>query len=360
MAAGLLCAWSLTGDARAEEKQGDENEAPSGSERALAVGAAILPGVLVHGSGSYVLGRTETAKPLLWAELGGIGLIGASGLTLFVTGAARDLVGIAAVGTVAGFGLFAVSWLADIHAVTAPDGGWGKAARSVPVWEAEAGYRYVYDPRFDYRHFSAQRGSWWLGRWRLSPSLWAAPKALNSRWRIVVAHRFMGPSRSGDSDDGSFLEIRVAGTEHRFSRERFKLSTVESMLSGRLDLQRLGPHLEGSFAELGIGAGFQMTRFALRDVEAMASSLLLSRIAFGIYIGDQRSGGGEWSVYYDHRHDGFAAGMQMPGPGSGSIGHLGLQGQHYFDEHWGVGADFRVGSALVLGASALFRHWGAP
>ncbi len=360
MAAGLVFAWFMTDDARAQEEPEEASEAPSGPKRALAVGAAVVPGALVHGSGSYVLGRSETAEALLWTELGGIGLIGTGGYALFATGAARNLVGVAATGLVAGFGLFGISWLADLHAVTAPEGGWGRAARMAPIWEAEVGYRYVYDPRFDYRHFSVTGASWWLGRWRFSPSFWAEPDAINSRLRMVVAHRLLGPSRAVRGEDGSLLEIRLAGTEHRFPRERFTLGTAEWMVSGRLDLQRLGPHLQGSFAELGVGVGFQTTRFGLREVESMMESLLLSRIAFGIYVGDQRSSGGEWSVYYDHRHDGFAAGMQMPGPGAGTIGHLGLQGHHYFDERWGVGADFRLGSAYVLGASARFRHWGAP
>ena len=361
LAAGACCFCMGLGKARAAEQEREEREPPSDTTRALAAGASAFPGVLVHGSGSYVLGRTETATPLLYTELGGLGLILGSGVTLLQTGAARDLAGIAAVGTVAGFGLFTVSWLADIYAVTAPEGGWGQAAGTTPVWEAELGYRYIYDPLFDYRHFGVNRISFWPGRWRLSPSLWAAPADGNSRWRMEIAYRFLGSSRARRSQDGSFLEMQVAGTEHRFPRDRFGLTTAEWMVSGRLDLEHLGPHLDGSFAELGFGTGYQATRFAVTGIDTMGASLLLSRFAFGIYIGDQYSGGGEWSLYYDHRHDGFAAGLQIPGAGGGGgVGHLGMVGHHYLDEHWGLGFDAQVGSAYVLGVSARFRHWGAP
>ncbi|MBN2574551.1 MAG: hypothetical protein JXP73_08285 [Deltaproteobacteria bacterium] len=176
----------------------------------------------------------------------------------------------------------------------------------------------------------------------------------------MIAHRLLGPSRSGTSADGSFVELQVAGTEHRFPHERFAMSTAEWTLAGRLDLRRLAPHLEGAFAELGIGTGYQVTRFELRGVSSMGSALLLSRSGFGIYVGDQRAGGGEWSVYYDHRHDGYEAGLLMPGLGSGVAGHLGVEGHHYLDAHWGLGVAGSVGSAVVLGVSARFRQWGTP
>ena len=375
-----LCAFAMSragvGPAHASEASGATPNAPalgqasttdggpdpslSDSERALALGAAVFPGVLLHGSGSYVLGRGDTAMPLLAMDLGGLGLLAVSGGSLYFAGAARNLSGLAVAGVVSGGALFFISWLADVYAITAPEGGYGRAADRAPALETELGYRYVYDPRFDYRHFMVSRMTVWQERWRLTPSLWAAPGDGNSRWRAEVAHRFIGPTRGRSSQDGSFLDVQIAATEHQFPRQYFALSTAEWMLQSRLDLQRLGPHLAGAFGELGVGTAFQVTRFDLAGARSMSSTLLLARFAFGIYLGDQRRGGGEWRVSYDHRHDDFAAGLLMPGIGSGPAGHIGIDGYHFFDEHWGLGMEASVGSAVVAGLSARFRHWGTP
>ena len=61
---------------------------PTPGEQALAGAAAFFPGVLVHGTGSYVLGRPETGTPLLWMEVGGLGLTVGSLTALALTGAA--------------------------------------------------------------------------------------------------------------------------------------------------------------------------------------------------------------------------------------------------------------------------------
>jgi hypothetical protein len=65
-------------------------------------------------------------------------------------------------------------------------------------------------------------------------------------------------------------------------------------------------------------------------------------------------------LYYDHRHDGFAAGLKMTGLGSGVAGHFGMEGRLYLDSQWGLLLDAQVGSAYVAGLSILFRHGGTP
>ena len=372
LVAGVAAAatWLVPGAARAEDAT--ESEPPPASaepapekqlpptpgERALAGAAAFFPGVLVHGTGSYVLGRPETGTPLLWMEVGGVGLTVGSLTALALTGAARGVAGVLVASTVGGMGLFTISWFGDMYAVVAPDGGFGDAARIAPRWETELGYRYVYDPRFDYRHFSVSRVSAHVGRLRLSPSLWAAPDHENSRFRLEGAVRGWGPTRGQPSTDGSYAELEGAATEHRFPQEHFYITTLEWQARGRLDLHRVAPHLEGSFAEAGVGTAYQVTRFDIGGADSTAATMLLARFAFGIYVGDQTSGGGEWQLYYDHRHDDYAAGLLLPRGSGGSIGHIGLSGDHFFDASWGLGVEAQAGSAYVVGVSAKFRDWG--
>jgi hypothetical protein len=94
------------------------------------------------------------------------------------------------------------------------------------------------------------------------------------------------------------------------------------------------------------------TTAASADVE----DLLLARFGYGMYIG--RIGGprGEMTLYYDHRHDEFAAGLKTGGLVSGVAGHFGIAAHLYVSDHWGLAAEAAVGSAYVTGLSVLFRH----
>jgi hypothetical protein len=115
--------------------------------------------------------------------------------------------------------------------------------------------------------------------------------------------------------------------------------------------------------------GWQWLAFDVPGAQAHdASSLLLLRMGFGLYLGRARSilptgspatNAGELELYYDHRRDGFAGGLKAAGPSSGFAGHLGLSGEYRFSAAWGLRALGEVGSHWVLGISALLRA-GSP
>jgi hypothetical protein len=84
---------------------------------------------------------------------------------------------------------------------------------------------------------------------------------------------------------------------------------------------------------------------------------LLASFGFGMYL-DHR--GSELLLYYDHRHDDYAAGLKITGLGSGVAGHFGTASRVYFDDSWGVGLDAQIGSAAVVSLSALFRAEKIP
>jgi hypothetical protein len=52
----------------------------------LALGTTLVPGLLLHGAGAYVVGKRQTAEKLLLLELGGIGLLAAGGVPIILTG----------------------------------------------------------------------------------------------------------------------------------------------------------------------------------------------------------------------------------------------------------------------------------
>lgn len=205
--------------------------------------AAVFPGLLVHGSGVWLQHRGHTAQRLLLLEGAALLTTLASGVVLFQTGAARDVVGPAALGAVAGVGTFGLSFLANVYAAWAPADGLGAPLRRLPLLESSLGYLYVYDPQFDHRHFATAQVAARLGAWRASVNAAVAPARDNQRVELLGGYRVLGP-RGRDSDaasDGSYLEPRVGYSEHRFGRDGFTSRVIELGLEGRLRHRSLPP-----------------------------------------------------------------------------------------------------------------------
>ena len=146
-------------------------------------------------------------------------------------------------------------------------------------------------------------------------------------------------------------------TDHDYVSDGFAVTTGEASLRGRLDLARVGPTLAGSFAEFGVGGALASNRYDGHPDQA--DSLLLGGFAFGAYLGRRADRWGEAKIYYDHRHDGFAAGLKMRGLGSGVPGHFGARALFFFAPSWGAQIEAEAGSAYVTGLSLLYRY-GVP
>jgi hypothetical protein len=336
---------------------------PSTGDRALATGAAIVPGIVVHGAGHYVLGDSSTAGKLLLAEGIGLGMVAAGGAGLFLTGASRYTVGPLAAISMFGVGVFSLALGADVYGVTTSDQGASEARRGLgPTrFESEFGYRYVYTPNFAYRDFLVERFTFWLDHTRVTPWALFSFAGDNVRYRLELAQRLLGPGVGERAPYEDRLELEIAGTHHRYLPESFQRTTGELAVRGRWDLGHLGPSLRGAFVEGSLGYAYNVTAFDYPgiSVEDDHDDLLLGTMAFGVLLRGFTAPGSEVTLYYDHRHDGLVAGFTMPGLGSGVAGHFGVTGRVYLDENWGITAEAAAGSAVTWGASLLFRE-GAP
>jgi hypothetical protein len=322
------------------------------------VGAAIVPGLVLHGSGHVVMGDSRTGSRLLVLEGVGLGTLALGFVPTVLSGASRRLVGPGVALSVVGGGLFVISALADLYGVVAPPGGFGEPSRLPPVFQAEVGYRYVYDPVFAYRNFVLYEIDYRAGWMRLHPSAWFALDDRTSRWRVPLGVRLIGPrpSPSPESIDGSFVDIEAALTRHADLTDRFIITTGELSVLGRLDMRRFARSLTGSFAELGLGWATQSYHYDVKGASGDVGELLLGRVGYGMYVGWPGTARGEVMLYYDHRHDDFAAGLKLPGIGSGVAGHFGLLARFFVSDHWGFAAEAVAGSAYVTGVSLLFRQ----
>jgi hypothetical protein len=323
----------------------------------LPIAASVVPGLLVHGTGHFVGGDPRTGRRLLAMEGVGLGLMG-GGLALTAgTGASRRFVGPLIGVTVLGAGLFFVSALADIYGVSTGGEGTGTPLTTTPIVQSELGARYVYDPTFRYRAFLVEGLDARIGRVRISPSAWFALDDRNTRLRLEGALRVAGPRPDRASVDGSFVDLEGAAMSHSYTSDGFTMSSGEASLVGRLDLLNVAPSLRGSFAEAGVGKAVVAYSYGggIRD----GNELLLARFACGAYLGRRGGEGGEVALTYDHRHDGFAAGLKLRGLASGVAGHFGARGFWFFDSSWGVLGEVAVGSAWITGVSLLHRIGGS-
>ncbi len=332
--------------------------------RVVAPLVAIVPGVLVHGAGSWVLGHGDTARRLLLLEGSALIATFVGGAALATTGASRFTVAPAALLAAAGVSGFGASFAASLYASIAPERGFGRGPRRLPLLTTEVGYVHLQDPDFAVAHLLQTSVDARLGRYRLAASGEFAPGQGSQRIRLGAGYRFLGPAGPGEPSaaDGSFLEATGGFGEHRYDSEGFVLRTAELQLAGRLDSQRYLPRVHGAFFQLGGGYARQWVSFDVPGAEAtQATSLLLMRMGFGVYLGrggGARQTGGEAEIYYDHRHDGYVGGLKNRGLGSGAAGHFGLAARYQLTAALGVRAYTEVGSAWAFGLGLVLRTGG--
>lgn len=320
-----------------------DEPAPSNRRRAGAVAAAAVPGLIVHGSGHYVLGERRTAKRLLVLQGVGLGVAAIGGVPLLVSGASARLSLPTVPLAVAGISTFLLGWIADIYGSAGASRVAGTRDSWLPALELDAGYALVDDAQFDYRSFAVVGGRVRWRRLELRPRAWVATAADNQRLSTDLAYRWR-------ADDGSHLEVGAATSFHEHGEERFDVLGLEGFVAGRVELARIGPTLRGAFAGLLVGAGSE--RIAYDDLPHDWNGNLLGRFGFGVYLGDS----GEIEAYYDHRRDDYAGGLALA-RGGGFLGHFGLRGHIDVVRPWGLAWQLERGSANVARLAVRYR-WG--
>ncbi len=328
--------------------------------------AAIFPGVLLHGTGLWLAGDGEAAYNL--ARIQALGLVTTTLgiMALFGTGASGDTLELIVYPGLVGASALIMPWFFDIYGASV--GGRQASARDAlaPI-EARAGYAYIYDPVFDYNHFSHAQAEVRLEPLRLVPSAFIAVDDDNQKLRLEGNVRLFGPRSDGEDArrqrraDGSFLDVESGVTYYNFGTEDFESIVLEAGLAGRYDMRRLSPSLRGSFGELALGAGSQLMGYGTDDtpIGEDISALLLMRTAFGVYFGPSAARYGEAKLYYNHRRDGFVAGMGLNTNLDGVVGHIGAEGFYYLSPNWGAFADIKAGASYMGTAGVIFRYGGS-
>ena len=317
----------------------------------------MVPGLLVRGAGHYVIGERETAGHLLALEGIGLGMILGGGGVVFASGASRWVVGPAASIAMMGFGVFGTSLLADVYGSVSADGGAVRRPR-LPKLETEFGYRRLEDVQFSHHDFLVEGMRLQQGAFGLGLLGFFSLGANNARYRAEVLYRFLDDSELSKSRYADRLELTLGFVRHTYPTERFAMTSGEASVLARYDFAHLGRTLSGAFGEFALGYARGAISYDIegQHVPSDAYDLLLGRFGFGVQLRGQSAPGSEMLLYYDHRHDDFAAGLKGTGIGSGAVGPVGVPTQRFFNSSLGVLADVNVGSAWIFGASLLLRQ----
>lgn len=329
------------------------------TSKPLALAGSVVPGLVVHGAGSWLSGDNETARTLLVAEGVGLGLTGGALAGLALTGAARDWSGLFISTAIVGMGLFTLTFAADVYRTATPTG-FGKHPGSVPWMTTEVGLVFIENPRLKYGPLARSSATLRWDRWSLAAATYQAPSALHSLTRVEAGFRMWGATvgRRPANTGGSHVTAVLGYEDSRYRRASYLTQGGEVRLTARVDSERLLPAVRGAFFDGELGYARRRTGYELFDT-AVYDSLLLGGFAFGAYHGDPTTNGGETRLYYNHRHDGYVAGLLMSGLGSGTIGHFGLETTHFFNPTWGLRAHAEIGSAAVIGLHLVARAWSS-
>jgi hypothetical protein len=320
--------------------------------RALAIATAVVPGLALHGAGSWVAKRPRAARQLLFAEAIGLGLLAAGGVPLLATYGSPRVAFPAVPIAVTGAGVFLGSWVGDLWASAGGDA-WGGQPRAAASRWLQLGTAWSQDPYHGSRGLVIAAGGWRWGALGLSPrgQLGVTGRegegGLELRWHLIGA----APRRQL-LERGHRLELRL-GAFGRFDRDD-DIESVwqEAEVGGRVDLAALTPALRGLFFDAAIGLGLEEARLAPGIWDTGA--LLLARSGVGVYLGRGR---GELAFTYDHRRDDRVGGL-FAGRAAGFLGHVGAALDLRVRDATALRVSVEFGTALLT--SVALRFEGGP
>ncbi len=327
----------------------DDRPEVSRGRRAGAIALAVVPGILVHGIGSYTVKECFLAKRLLAME--GVGIVGmaAGGLPTGISGGNPYTIPFVPLLTT-GTGLFLSSWLTDIW--VAADGPSSlPEPRAQAPWAIELGSVYQRDA---YRHRLYARAAARIELRRVGITASGLQHAGGDAYESALGTevRLLGAPASGRYLlDTTRLAARVVGRYRHDDDDMVGVATGEVELAGRYDHRRIAKQLAGTFTDVSVGVAFERASYTPGGHDT--STLLLSTFAWGMYLRNL----GEVRLFYDHRRDSLAGGLHA-GRAAGFIGSFGTALDLRVWGPWAAHAEIEYGSGWI--GTLAVRYQGGP
>ena len=318
--------------------------APSLGRRLLAVGAAIVPGPLLVGGGSVVLGERRTARSLSRLQQLGLGVLVVAGLPQAATYGSRRLAPTIPI-LLGGAGLWLTGWFGDLFMAAGGDAS-ATSPRRAPRRALTASTILAIDPLRGPRTYAALDGEFAFGATpaalRLRASVWASAERAEQRVNVEAELPLARRTRDRGTDDSHAALLGRVRVERNLTGD-VDGGAAEVAVRLHLDGARVAPPLRGTFAEADLGLGLTLLRYSPGGVDV--SDAVVARLSWGRRLGD----GGELRAFYDHRRDGLAGGVHAS-RATGFIGSVGASAIVPLAQGWDVVSALELGSAVVVTA----------
>ncbi len=321
----------------------EREEALARRPRILAISAALVPGVLMHGSGHYALGDEQTAWRLLKMEGLGIALMGVGGGLLGLTGSDEHPAALYVPLLAGGAALFAGSFLADFLGVSLSGVRSGEAAtvptrlRPGALGRVALGYRFVRHPALDGSHLLRATASVRAGAARLALTAEADSRDRYRAFEAEASYRLPWRPLSAATVDVGFDMA-----QRRLPVDGVTSTPVALWLEAAWLLDRYVPSLPGAYARGRLGFGVESVDYL--GVAGRSDDLLPFVVAVaGIGL---RLGRVDVEASYDQRQDGLPGGG-FYGRLPGMLGSIGLAGRLRLSSRWALGSEVRYGTGYT-------------
>jgi hypothetical protein len=348
IARAIIVIVGMSGVVHAEGKDKGGKTEPTRKRRTLAVAASVVPGALIHGSGHYVLGERRTARRLLKMEGVGLGLLGAGGALMGISGTDENLSVLFVPLMVSGGTIVAGSFLADLLGVALPSSA-SDAAASRPGWPrpdaiaaTSVGYRYVLHPALAVDHVARASGALRLGGLRLAVAAEAGAHGTYRAQEMVTAYRL--PWRPLAS---SSLEVGFDVAHRELPNDGVGSTPMSIWAEAVWDLRDRVPRLPGAYARGRLGLGVELIDYgAIAGWLDEVGPFVAATAGLGLRLGRVDA-----ELFYDHRKDGLPGGGFF-GRLPGMLGSLGVASRLRLPHKWAFTGEARYGTGLTTWVAA--------
>lgn len=290
----FICFCTTISLAQENVKSDSTTKIPT-SIRIKSIAGSIFPGVLLHGSGHYLMGEKETGKKLL--KIQGISLLSGAGslVALSLLGNADETAGILIPMTMLSFGTFAATWLFDIIGTTGLSN--RLSVGQHPYQQSFINLSYHNQDNNQSPYYNFYGGRFQYGTEKLFAQFYAEVEESADYQEFV----FKGGYNIRPKKYSNLYLIPEA--KYRYSSEGFSISQVDLQLEMDINLAKISKTLKNVYFVNSLGYGNSRFNFEGSGFDFSNNLMIISQ-GIRVHVNNLL----DITTKYIRREDGFIAG----------------------------------------------------
>ncbi len=342
-----------------------EREASKFSPSPWAVGASIIPGIVIHGAGHFVAGDRVSASRLLAMEGIGLAGLGASLAVLVAVGGSSKPAPLYVPLAVGSIGLLGTSFLADVAGTLNSGRGVWPEPFLLYGFRLRTGYGGLFGSNHRFTHL-AQLGAGWHGhRWSLGGDVHVNPGGAYSSYGgqagcVVWSPGIGNSERSATSPGGSFggnlavvdpvtrLTLFIDTRYQDFTKDGFSALAVSGFGELRWNMVNMVPSMGNAWLLGRLGWGMDLLFFDAPVRGDDGLPFLVADVGMGARFFRLLSAEIAWRQRKGELPGGLVTSEGM----SGFMGMIELLGRLVLARNWALLPGVRVGNGVFTWLSA--------